>query len=465
MSVKRLHAFGDDALGEYDGVALAAMVRSGVASAAELADAATARAGLVAELGAVAHTPPPHARPTGATAGRLAGVPTFLKDNTDIAGMPSNHGSEAFSGRVAKKNGRYTEQFVASGMTVLGKSQMPEFGFNASTEFMTGAPTRNPWNTDHSVGASSGGAASLVAAGVVPLAHANDGGGSIRIPAACAGLVGLKPSRGRHLDGETARIMPVNIVSEGVVSRTVRDTAAFVAAMEDHWANPKLPRVGLVEGPSDRKLRIGLVLESVNGVAIDAQTRTAVEETATLLEKLGHRVEASPLPVDARFADDFALYWAMLAKLASATGSITFGRPFDKGKLDGLTVGLKQHFVRNAHHMPGALRRLRGVQSTYAASMQGYDAVLSPVLAHVTPELGHLAPTQSFEDLMRRLLDYVTFTPLHNVAGSPGISVPAGLAAEGVPIGVHLSGQHGGEATLLELAYALEAERPFPRIS
>src|SRR3954453_14140402 len=171
---------------------------------------------------------------------------------------------------------------------------------------MTEEPVRNPWHTDYSVGASSGGSAALVASGVVPIAHANDGGGSIRIPAAAAGLVGFKGSRGRHVDGGQARHLPVNMVSEGVVTRTVRDSAAFVAAAEDHWRSSVLPPVGLVRGPAarrgrggvglgpgpaGRRLGVGVLLDPVPGARVDDDTRAAVELTASLLEKAGHVVE------------------------------------------------------------------------------------------------------------------------------------------------------------------------------
>src|SRR5581483_9792493 len=231
--------------------------------------------------------------------------------NTDVRDMPSNHGTDAFVAKPAKRDGAYTRQYLSTGMTVLGKSRLPEFGFNASTEYRVAEPVRNPWHTEHSVGASSGGSAALVASGAVPIAHANDGGGSIRIPAACAGLVGLKPSRGRHVDGDQARHLPINMVSEGVLTRTVRDTAAFLAASEDYWRSPDLPPVGLVRGPADRRLRIGLVLDTVTGAPLDEPTRAAVELTASLLEKAGHVVEPIALPVGQQFADDFLQYWAL----------------------------------------------------------------------------------------------------------------------------------------------------------
>ncbi|WP_051343226.1 amidase [Pseudonocardia spinosispora] len=460
---KRVHAFRDDALGEHDAVELAGLVRDGAVSAEELAEASAARARDVSLLDAITCT---SARPriSRDTTGALYGVPTFVKDNTDLHGLPTNHGSEAFTARTATKDGAYATQYLSTGMTVMGKSRLPEFGFNATTEFMTGPPTRNPWDTDYSVGASSGGSAALVAAGVVPLAHANDGGGSIRIPAACAGLVGLKPTRHRHIDGEQARHLPINMISEGVVTRTVRDTAAFLAAIEDHWRNPALPPIGQVYGPAQRRLRIGLVLDSVSGT-LDEETRAAVEHTARLLEKAGHHVEPVALPVTEQFAADFLQYWALLAELAADTGKLSFDRSFTADRLDGLTLGLRRHHRRNLRRTPGALRRLRRVPVAYARLFARHELVLTPVLAHTTPLIGHLSPTVEFADLVDRLTGYVAYTPLNNIAGTPAISLPLGTTAGGLPIGVQLSAAHGDERTLLETAYALEAEHPFARIN
>ncbi|MUL48032.1 amidase [Mycobacterium sp. CBMA293] len=455
-----IHAFSDDALGNHDAVALAQMVRGRQVSPEELAAAAAARAQLVdPELHAVAcQLPPRHGTNPNA---ELFGVPTFIKDNTDVAGLPTTHGSEAFTARPAKKDGAYTTQFLSTGMTLLGKTRMPEFGFNASTEYMTEEPVRNPWHPEYSVGASSGGSAALVAAGVVPIAHANDGGGSIRIPAACAGLVGLKPSRGRHRDGEQVSHLPIHMISEGVLTRSVRDTAAFVAACENHWRNPKLAPIGRVCGPAQRKLRVGMLMDSVTGESVDGPTREAVEQTAALLETAGHVVEPITLPVTSQFADDFVQYWALLADLAVGTGRLILDRSFDAAKADGLSLGLRAQHRRTLHRTPGALLRLRRVADQYARMFARHEVVLSPVLSHTTPRIGYISPTVDFPDLIDRLRRYVAYTPLNNIAGTPAISLPAGLSPDGLPIGIQLSAAYGDERTLLEMAFLLEAERPF----
>lgn len=460
----RVHAFSDDALGTDDATGVAERVRAGAVSPAELAAAAAARSAMVEPtLRAIAFSPDEPrfgADPDAA----FFGVPTFVKDNTDVAEMPTNHGSEAYVARPAARDGAYTTQYLSTGLTVLGKSRMPEFGFSASSEFMTQPPVRNPWHTDHTVGASSGGSAAMVAAGVVPIAHANDGGGSIRIPAACAGLVGLKPTRGRHRDGEQARHLPINMVSEGVVTRSVRDTAGFVAAMEDAWRNPRLPPIGMVTGPAQRRLRVGLVLDSVIGSGADTDTRRAVEATGRLLEEAGHIVEPVELPITEQFAADFVQYWGLLAEVALDTAKLMLSRSFDVSRADGLSRGLRAHHRRHAYRTPGALRRLRRTLDDCAPMFARHEVVLSPVLAHTTPLLGYLSPTLPFDELIDRLMRWVSYTPLHNIAGTPAISLPVGATSDGLPVGVMLSAGPGDERTLLELAYLLEAAQPFVRI-
>ncbi|RFU86845.1 amidase [Streptomyces triticagri] len=462
----RIHAFGDDALAEHDAVGLAALIRSGELGAGEVESAAVARIRQVdPALDAVAHEAYGTPRRSRKPEAPLHGVPTLVKDNTDVAGMPTNHGTDAYRARPATQDGRYARQLLSTGLTVLGKSRLPEFGLNASTEFRSGPPVRNPWHTDRSVGASSGGAAALVAAGALPLAHANDGGGSIRIPAAAAGLIGLKPSRGRHPDGEQARTMPINIISEGVLTRSVRDTAAYLAAAEEHWRNPRLAPIGLVQGPARRRLRVGLLLETVTDAVVDEQTRDAVLRTARLLEEQGHVVEPIPVPVPRSFPADFITYWGLLAAMAGGFGRFAFDRSFDASRLDGLTQGLARQFKDGGwSRTPGALRRLHRARTRYAAAFRRHELILSPVLAHVTPPLGHLDPSGPFDELMDRLQRYVAFTPLHNVTGAPGLSLPMGMAREGVPIGVHLSAAHGDDRTLLEVAFALEEQTTWPAL-
>ncbi|MBV6700427.1 amidase [Kitasatospora aureofaciens] len=465
MADERTHAFTNDALGEHDAVALAALVRDGEVNPRELVAAAVARAARIDDtLLPVAHAS--YDRPQisrEGIGGPLWGVPTYLKDNVDLRGLPTAMGSDAYRARPARRNARFTDQFLATGLAVLGKTRLPEFGLNASTEFATAQPVRNPWKPSHSPGASSGGAAALVASGVVPIAHANDGGGSIRIPAACCGLIGLKPTRGRLVTNAQGGKLPIDIVTDGVLTRSVRDTAAFFAAAERHHRNPDLPPLGLVEGPGERKLRIGLVVDSPIAKT-DEQTRRVVEETAARLEALGHRVEPATLPFGEDFSRDFVSYWGYIAWVIALTGKFLLDPSFRTRDLDGLTTGLRRRYRSEFRRTPGMLRRLRQAEAAYAGIFRTHDVILSPVLAHVAPPIGHLSPNVAFDELIERLLRYVAFTPVNNVTGGPGIALPAGAAANDLPIGVHLSAAHGQERLLLELAFALEADRPWRRI-
>ena len=328
-----VHAFGDDALGDLDATGVAARIASGEASAREVTEAAIVRAEKVnPALNGIQRANFEQARADSAhpAGGVFPGVPTFVKDNTDVAGLPTNQGSLAVNGRPALDHAPFTKQFLSTGMTVLGKTTMPEFGFNATTEYENLPPTRNPWNTGYSSGASSGGSAVMVASGVVPIAHANDGGGSIRIPAAACGLVGLKPTRGRVVEAAEAAKMPVNVVVNGVLTRSVRDTAHFFAGVENHFRNPSFERLGLVEGSGTRRLRIGLLVDSITGEPTDDETRSTVLDTAKQLEALGHMVYEVPLPVGEKFIKDFVNYWGLLAFSTYHFGKKVMGPDFDK---------------------------------------------------------------------------------------------------------------------------------------
>ncbi|MGW5310216.1 amidase [Nocardia thailandica] len=461
-----VHGFTDDALGDLDAVGVAAALRSGQVGRAEVLEAAIARTRLVdPALDAVQVACFDRARRAPETSGVFAGVPAFVKDNTDVAGLPSCHGSAAFTPHDASTTSGPAAQFQHSGVVVLGKSTLPEFGLTASTEFVGRAPTRNPWNPEFSAGASSGGSAALVAAGAVPIAHANDGGGSIRIPAAANGLVGLKVTRARLLDQPGARSLPVNLVTEGVVTRSVRDTAHYLAAVEGYRPNRSLPAVGLVEGPSARRVRIGLIRHDVFGREVHPDTGAVLDSAAAVFGGLGHEIVPMRLDVNPRFAEDFKLYWAAMA--AAMTLSMRIGHRgwFDASRLDPFTRGLIGLVRRHPLALVPAARRLRAARSIYDAHFRDVDVLLTPVLSHPVPRIGELAPGQPFEDLFAKLVDYVGFTPLNNVGGGPGIAVPHGLTAAGLPGSVQLAAKWADERTLLDLAYQLEATSPFPRIA
>jgi amidase len=462
----RVHAFGDDALGDLDAVGLAARLQGRKVSVPEVVEAAIARVARVDPvLNAVAHPAFDRARgeATNPRGGFFAGVPSFLKDNVDVAGMPTHHGTDAFESSPRRHDGDFARMFLATGMVPLGKTRLSEFGFSAAAEHPRLGPVRCPWDTDRTAGASSAGSAALVAAGAVPLAHANDGGGSIRIPAAVNGLVGLKPTRDRLAQDKLMRDMPVRIVSDGVLTRSVRDTAAFYREAEKVYRALQLPPVGDITRPGRARLRVAVVTTGVD-VAASPEVADLTLKAAALLEELGHRTELAEAPVPRSFRDDFLLYWSLLAFAMVHGGRRRYGRSWDATQLDSLTLGLARHARRNLHRVPLAIRRLKRSRRTSDAFFEKYDVVLTPTLATETPLVGHLDPTQDFDTIMDRLLGWVAFTPLQNATGDPAISLPLATTASGLPQGMMFGAAAGREATLLELAYELEEARPWARI-
>jgi amidase len=366
--------------------------------------------------------------------------------------------------RRAAVDGEFTRLYMATGLISLGKTQLSEYGFSPSAEHPRLGPVRNPWNTDYTAGASSSGSGAFVAAGAVPIAHANDGGGSIRIPAACNGLVGLKPSRGRLPVDKALRRMPIRLVANGVLTRSVRDTAAFYREAERIWRHPKLPLIGDVTHPGRQRLKIAVITRSVDREC-SAELRELTLKSARLLEELGHRIEhVENPPVPSTFASDFVLYWALLAMGQMRISQSRFGDTFDPTRLDNLTLGLARHARRNLHRLPLATMRLRAIRRRTARFFGTYDAVLTPTLADETPRIGHLDPTADYEQVMDRMRDWVAFTPLQNVTGEPAISLPLAESASGMPVGMMLSADIGHDARLLELAYELEEAQPWARI-
>jgi amidase len=465
----RCSAFGDDALGDHDAVGLVDALRAGEVSAAELCEAAIARTesvqptlnGLAYQAFDQARERATAPRPYG---GYFDGVPSFIKDNVAVEGWPTMQGTDAWKPRPMPADGAFARVFRSTGLIPLGKTQMSEFGFSASAEHPRLGAVRNPWNPEHTAGASSSGSGAFVAAGVVPIAHANDGGGSIRIPAACNGLVGLKPTRGRlPLDKETAQ-MPLHIVANGVVSRSVRDTAAFLREAERVYRNPKLPPVGDVTRPGKQRLRIAFCTDSIVRQA-SPEMRELTLKSAALLEELGHRVTEINNPVPARFKDDFLLYWQFLAFAIVRGGRRMMGPSFDRTKLDNLTLGLDRNAARNLHKLPVAIARLSASRRITARLSATYDVVLMPTLCEETPRIGRFDPTAPYEQIMDRLIDLVAFTPLQNATGDPAISLPLAESASGLPVGMMFSTVRGRESRLLELAYEVEEARPWARIN
>ncbi len=462
----RVHAFGDDALGDLDAVALADAIRSGRVGRADVVEAAKARTEAVnPKLNGLAHAAFDVASGPGrdAASGFFSGVPSYIKDNVDIAGLPTMRGTDAWKPHGAAADSGITRVLLSTGLIALGKTQMSEFGFSGAAEHPRLGPVRNPWNTDHTAGASSSGSGAFVAAGVVPIAHANDGGGSIRIPASCNGLVGLKPSRGRLPLDPQLRRLPVVIVANGVLTRSVRDTAAIYREVERSWRPRGLPPIGDVTRPGKQRLTIAVVTRSVDHEC-GREMRELTLNTAGLLEELGHRVEhIEQVPVPTSLPGDFVLYWGMLALAQVRTGRLAFGKTFDRARLDNLTLGLARYATRNVHRLPSAIVRLRRVRRHTARFFGTYDAVLTPTVADPPPPIGYLAPTD-YQQVIDRLSRWVTFTPLQNITGEPAISLPLAQSADGLPVGMMFSADMGCEARLLELAYELEEARPWARI-
>ena len=461
-----VHAYTDDALGHLDAVGTVAALAAGEVGAVEVVQAAIARTEAVdAELGAVAWRAWERARAEAAAprGGFFSGVPTYLKDNVDVEGMPTLHGTDAFVGRPARCDGDLTRMYLATGLVALGKTRLSELGFSAAAEHPRLGPVRNPWDPARTAGASSAGSAALVAAGAVPIAHANDGGGSIRIPAAVNGLVGLKPTRGRLAQDVLLRRMPVRIVSDGVLTRSVRDTAAFLREAEKVYRDLSLPPVGDITRPGRQRLRIG-VTTSGAGRAATPEVAERTLRTAALLEELGHHVEEVSAPAPASFADDFLLYWASLAAASLVGGRSQHGRTFDRARLDELTHGLGEHVRRHLVRLPGAVARLRRTAGVSARFHERHDVLLTPTLATPTPLVGHLAPGLGYDTVIERLQEWVAFTPWHNATGDPAVSLPLATDAGGLPLGMMLSAGHGREALLLELALELEQARPFTHL-
>jgi amidase len=456
----RAIAHADDALGRDDMVGLLDRLARREVSAAELRAAATARARAVQPaLNAVTRwidEPPPG---LVTDTGPLAGVPTVFKDNEALVGYATSHGSVAVRDTPAESSSPWVTHALHLGLSPVAKTTLSEFGLTATTETRRFGATHNPWDLDRSPGGSSGGSAALVAAGVVPLAHGNDGGGSIRIPASCCGLVGLKPTRGR-LPDIVSRV-PVDITVQGVLTRTVRDTARYYAEAELLNPVPGLPTIGRVEGPSAARLRVGVVTVPPMGLPVSDEVVALVSATAELMAGLGHEVVEVPHPVDDSFGPDFLRYWGLLAGLARRLGALEFGRGFDASRVEPFTRELAAVSREQATLLPGTLRRLRALARDHEAVYTDCDVVLSPVLAHEPPLLGYLGPDVEPRTHLLRVLRYVSFTPLQNVSGSPAISLPLGTSANGVPMGMQLAAPFGHERRLLELAFELEAAAPW----
>jgi amidase len=456
----------DDVLGTYDAVEIARLIQTGEIQAREAVEAAIARAERVNPLlNAIAIPLFDSARQQAdrPRSGVFAGVPSFIKDTDAVAGSPLLFGSRGLPRKPSDTNSPFVEQFLSLGLINLGKTTTPEFGLTGTTEALVYGPTHNPWKLGFSPGGSSGGSAALVASGVVPIAHANDGGGSIRIPASCCGLVGLKPSRGRVADIEASKLLPVKILHQGMLSRSVRDTAAFFFGAERYLRNPKLPEIGLVTRPG-RRLRIGFFTQIGEGTQAHPECVAAVTEAAELCESLGHSVAEAAPPFDDRFHEDFFLFWASMAFAITRFGKRLIHPDFDATQVDAFTEGLARYFTKSLHRVPASIRRLRKFEAHYARGFERYDVLMNPTVAMPPPEHGYIAPEVAFDTALERLKWFIPFTQVQNVSGGPAISLPLAQSKDGLPIGVQLASPLGQERTLLELALEIEAAAPWPTL-
>ncbi|MDC0304083.1 amidase [Flavobacteriales bacterium] len=465
---KNVSAFTEDALGNLDATGVAEAIAKKKISVQEATEAAIARAEKVnPELDAIKVKAYNDALQCDKLkkGGAFYGVPTFIKDTDNVKGYPTQMGTGAYTSKNASNNSRFVNQFLSSGLNCLGKTTLPEFGLLCATENPKWNITRNPWNTDYTAGGSSSGSAAMVACGAVPIANGNDGAGSIRIPAAINGLVGLKPTRNRLYGMDGAELMPISIVHQGVLTRSVRDTALFFSEAEKFNQNKYLPKLGHVTNPNKKRLKIALVENRSKGKMgrQGNETLTLQMETAKLLESLGHAVEEIPLPIDAdSMIGDFLNYYGFLAYMSSHWGKLVLGSKVDKSKLEPFTLGLANRFKENVLKLPNNIRNLRKMGSVCSATFRDYDIVMTPVLAHKTPKIGHFSPELSYEVVCRNAVEFATYTGLYNITGEPAISLPMGLDSNGMPLGVQFAAPFGEDKRLLELAYELEEVKGWP---
>ncbi|HEX3673738.1 MAG TPA: amidase [Rhizomicrobium sp.] len=453
-----------DAYSGLDAIAQAALVRERQTTALELVDAAIARIeavnprtdAVVAEYFDKARAQAKSSLPRGP----LSGMPYLIKDLVPIKGEITTSGSRLMARHIGETTGLMPQKAIDSGMIVVGKTNTPEFGLLATTEGLLLGAAHNPWNLDYSTGGSSGGAAAAVASGMLPVAHASDGGGSIRIPASCCGVFGLKPSRGR-MDFGAKEKMPGDIAVENCVSRTVRDSAMIFALSEDVSPKAAFKPTGFVGGPSKRRLKIAFGTLSYYGAEPDPDVKTAVEATAKLCQSLGHTIVEAKNPVQGEaFIDAFLTVWASgPAQLVALARSLKL-KPEDV--LEPWTLGLADYYAKKPKDaLAKSLAYFRTVEKATDAFLAQYDAWLTPVLASPPPRLGEQAPTVPFDTLYARVTRYVAYTPLHNVAGTPAMSVPLGMSKDGLPIGSQFAAAKGGEGLLYALAYELEQAQPW----
>jgi len=444
-----------------DAVGAASALDRGRTTPAALVEAAIVRLERVNPLiNAVSHPNYDRARAAAVANpdGPLAGIPTLIKDNIEQAGLPWTSGCRALRDRVGVTDAPAAAAITRAGLISIGRSNLPEFALLPTSEALLTGPTRNPWRLERSAGGSSGGSAAAVACGVVAVAHGNDGGGSIRIPASCCGLVGLKPSRARMI-GDTGRAV-TDFGVQSCLSRTVRDTAAWFAAMERVGSDAVYPPVGLVTGPGGRRLKVGLQRASALGREPHPDVAAVFDLTVRELTKRGHRVVDAPPVFDAAAVTAaFETLWSAGAAGRVKVAETALRRRPGVREVEPLTLSWAASGARYGEaDIARATAALQLLERQYTAQFANYDVLLTPVLGSPPLAIGVLDPTKRYADLADLLQRYVAYTPIENAAGATAIGLPMGFARDGMPIGMQVVAAPGGERILLELAYELERE-------
>jgi amidase len=463
-----------DALAFLPATEVAARIREGAVSAREAVDGCLRRiealdpqinafievAGerALAEAEAI---PPGDERP-------FAGVPIAVKANTPVAGMCMNFASKFLAGHRPTHNAYLVRRLREAGFVVVGTTNMPEFGILPTTEPRHTGPTHNPWDLTRTPGGSSGGSAAAVAAGLVPIAHGNDGGGSLRIPAACCGLVGLKPSRGRISRGPD--LGDSFLASDGVLSRTVVETAILLDVLAGYepgdatWAPRPAEPYTLAMRRQPGRLKIAMSVANALDVDADPEVVRAVHDAASVLRELGHDVEeASPALPGPESLDIFLQVFGPAVTLGIAFGEMLAGRPPKDDEIEPLSRAIMEH----ARELPStgyltAVAQLQLMARGTVAFFADYDLLLTPVLAERPLRIGELhgCGEDPMADL-RRSGRFAPYTALFNVTGQPAISIPMGFGEDALPTAIQLVGRPLGEETLLQVAAQLETARPW----
>ncbi len=459
-----------------DATAQAEMVHRGEVSPGELVDGAIARIEkLNPQLNAVIWQLFDRAREEAAGElpdGPFRGVPFLLKDvAAELAGTPFTEGLDFAGDYRSTTTQELTRRFMDAGFVICGKTNTPELGILPTTEPRRFGAAHNPWNTDHSTGGSSGGSAAAVASGMVPAAHANDGGGSIRIPASCCGLVGLKPTRGRNSLAPQYGDLFGGLIAEHVVTRSVRDSAAILDATagpvpgDPYWAPPRRgPSFAAAAAAVPPTLRIAVMTTSPTGSEVHPDCVAAAQAAATLCESLGHHVESAALDVDGdSFVTDFINAWAAGNAWAIGDWESRLGRAVTEAEVEPLSWALIQlgRSLNSGQYLT-AVQGLQRATRQIAAYFEGIDVLLTPTLGEPPAPLGTFdsPPGEPMAGLFRAAA-YVPFTPTFNVTGQPAVSLPLHWNDAGLPVGVQFVGRFGDEETLLSLSAQLEEAAPW----